>query len=59
MNTTYKITMECKQEKKMPVITVYNVSQDQYQRIREVAQENTQKSKEKYPFIYNKGGKGE
>ena len=56
MNTTYKITMECKQEKKMPVITVYNVSQDQYERIREISQENTQKSKEKYPFMNKKQG---
>jgi hypothetical protein len=55
MNTQFRITMECRQEKKNPVITSYNVSKEQYDRIREVAQENSQKSTDKYPFMNKKG----
>jgi hypothetical protein len=59
--TTQKVILECKTEMKSPVITKYTISQDQHQRIREIAEENSSKttSKKDYPFVYNPGGKGE
>jgi hypothetical protein len=59
--TTQKVILECRQDGKNPVITSYNISLDQYERIREIAQENSHKNtgKKDYPFVYSPGGKGE
>ena len=55
MNTQYEVILKCKQEKKMPVISPYMISKNQFDRIQEIVHENDRKSNEKYQYNGRKG----
>jgi hypothetical protein len=44
MNTIYKVVMECKESGKSPIMSVYNISKHQFDRMMAIAHENSPKT---------------